>query len=403
MRIIQRVNVEAFPLGDETAKAIEAAFADRRLMRARLAMHRGGIAGAVQHYADSATPDVLIVESRDDENQIFSALEALAGVCQADTNVVLVGIHNDVHLYRALKRQGLHEYLPSPLEPRLLSESLAELCSDEGKVKTGRLISFIGAAGGVGSSQLAHNTAFHLARLFDAETSVLDLDLAFGTVALDFNTESPQHIASVLAEPDRIDDSLVHRVMAKYSENLYLLTAPPQIGAMSDVQPAAVEALLKSVRRNTAFVVADLPSTWTGWVQHLLTLSDEIVVTATPRLHALRNAKQLADLLNPRRPNDSPVRVILNKVGASAKTELTTKDFVTALGAPPVLAVPYDPGVFDAAANNGKMIGEVAKAPKAVDLLEQLATMVSARQPAKVDRKGIATILGFPPRRKKAG
>jgi pilus assembly protein CpaE len=370
-------------------------------MRARLTTHGGGIAGAVEHYADKATPQILIVESSDDEKHIFSALEALAGVCQGETNVILIGVHNDVHLYRALRRQGVHEYLPSPPDPRLLSESLAELCSDDDKVKTGRLISFIGAAGGVGSSQLAHNTAFQLARLYDAETSVLDLDLAFGTVALDFNTESPQHIGAVLAEPDRIDQSLVQRVAAKYNDNVYLLTAPPQIGAMNDVQPAALEALLKVVRRNTAFVVVDLPSTWTGWIQHLLTLSDEIVVTATPRLHALRNAKQLADMLNPRRANDSPVRIILNKVGASPKTELTTKDFITALGAPPALAFPHDPGVFDTAANNGKMVGEVAKAPKVVDLLEQLATLTSGRQAGKAAKKGLTTIFRLPPRRKK--
>jgi pilus assembly protein CpaE len=364
-------------------------------------MHSGGIAGAIEHYGDKPTPEVLVVESRDDGTQIHSSLEALAGVCQATTSVILVGALNDVHLYRALKRQGLHEYLPAPLEPRLLSESLAELCSDDAKVKTGRLISFIGAAGGVGSSQLAHNLAFHLARLHDAETSVLDFDLAFGTVALDFNHESPQHIASVLAEPERIDDQIVHRFMAKYNDNLFLLTAPPQLTTQAEPGTAALDALLKAARRNTAFVVADLPSGWGGWVQHVLTLSDEIVVTATPRLHSLRNAKQLADLLNPRRTNDAPVRILLNRVGASPKTELTTKDFVTALGAPPTLVFPHDPGTFEVAANNGKMIGEVAKAPKIVDLLEKLATMVSGRQRAKTEKKGIADIFRFPQRRNK--
>src|SRR5947209_19902825 len=54
---VQRLTVEAFPLGPATAAAVETALADRRLMRLRLVTREGGIDAAVAHYADNATPD----------------------------------------------------------------------------------------------------------------------------------------------------------------------------------------------------------------------------------------------------------------------------------------------------------------------------------------------------------
>src|SRR5262249_36246902 len=170
----------------------------------------------------------------------------------------------------------------------------------------------------------------------------------------------------------------------------------------AEVAPGAIEAPIRAARRNLAFVVVDLPCAWTAAAQHVLNLSDEVVVTATPRLHALRNAKQIVDVLNPKRANDAPVRVILNKVGAHAKTELSAKDFVGALEQPPSLVIPSEPAVFDLASNNGAMIGEVGRNPKIVDLFERLALMVSGRQAAKPRRSTLATIFKFPAARKRA-
>ena len=381
-------------LGSTTRGAVENAFADRRLARARLVVHEGGINGAADHYAETPTPDLLIVESDDKtQEQLLSALERLSEVCQPETRVMVLGAANDVFLYRTLKRQGVSEYLPVPLDAKALADSVFALYAEPGAEKLGRLISVIGACGGVGASQLAHNVAFQLARIFDAETALLDFDLAFGTVALDFNLESPQHMAAVLAEPERIDDTLLTRFMAKYGDNLYLLTGPGGIVPSGDIPIPAAEALLHVARRNTSFVVADLPSSWTGWTQAVLNVSDEVVLVVPPRLSALRNAKQMADFLNQKRVSDSPVRIVLNRVGAHAKTELTVKDFVTGIGQEPLATIAYDPSVFELAANNGQMIGEGKAAQKLVDAIAGLAVAVSGRTPQKPKRKGLAEMF----------
>jgi pilus assembly protein CpaE len=363
----------------------------------------GGIRGAAGHFADQPTPGLLIVESDErSEDGLMASLEALSEVCQPETKVIVLGALNDVIVYRNLKRQGISEYLPVPLDAKAIVETVVGLFVEPGAEKLGRLVSFMGTSGGAGTSQLSHNVAFQLSRLFDAETAVVDLDLAYGTVGLDFNLDSPQSAAAVLAEPDRIDDAIVQRSMAKYNDNLHILTGPQNLVATADVNPAAAEKLLQVVRRNATFVVADLPSYWSAWTQHVLSLSDEVVLVATPRLSSLRNAKRIAEVLNAKRVNDAPVKIVLTRVGANAKTELTSKDFVTAVGQEPSMVIPYDPGVFELAANNGQMIGEGKSGGKVADLIEKFAVSVSGRTPVKPKRRGFAQIFRFPSSPKKA-
>ena len=46
-------------------------------------------------------------------------------------------------------------------------------------------------------------------------------------------------------------------------------------------------------------MIVDLPRHLeTGWVRHVLDVSDEIVLVAAPSLASLRNAKAAADILN---------------------------------------------------------------------------------------------------------
>jgi pilus assembly protein CpaE len=324
---------------------------------------------------------------------MFQQLEQLSQVCQAETNVILIGATNDVSLYRALTKQGVREYLPAPVDARHLLESVIEVCADPEDLKQGRLISFIGASGGAGSTSIANNVAWHLGKLFDGEVTLVDLDLAFGTVAIDFNLESPENAAQALAQADRLDDQLLARIIGKYNDNLGVLTAPGECARAADIDPNALEEMLKRLRHNAAWVVANLPHYWGGWVRHALDLSDEIVLTTVPTLASLRNAKAIVDTLNATRKHDAPVRVVLNRIGQNAKTELSLKDFAATLGVPLTVAIPYEAAIFGQAANTGHMVGEGSKTKTVLEPLETLATLVSGRQSA--ERRGAARKPGF--------
>jgi pilus assembly protein CpaE len=285
-----------------------------------------------------------------------------------------------VALYRSLTKQGIREYLPMPVDPRHLLESVVAICADPETVRQGRLISFIAASGGAGSTTMANNVAWLLGNLYEAEVTLVDLDLAFGSVAIDFNLESPESAAQALAQSDRIDDQLLARILGRYNDNLGILSAPGECAHAADIDPAALEEMLRRLRRNASWVAVDLPHYWGGWVGQTVAWSDEIVLTAAPTLASLRNAKALYDTMSAKRKNDAPVRLVLNRVGQNPKTEISAKDFAATLGAPLAVTVPNEPAIFGEAANIGHMVGEApGKAKTVLDPLHALATLVSGR------------------------
>jgi pilus assembly protein CpaE len=359
--------------------AVEQVLTDRRLAKTRPAFFEGAIDAATRQYEATPSADLLVIETAENAETIFRQLEQLSTVCRAETNLILIGRHNDVALYRMLTKQGIREYLPMPVDPHHLLESIVAICADPEDMKQGRLISFIGANGGAGSTSIANNVAWCLGKLFDNEVTLVDLDLAFGSVAVDFNLDSPENAAQALAQADRLDDQLLARIIGKYNDNLGVLTSPGECAQAADIDPQALEEMLRRLRHHVAWVAVDLPHYWGGWVRHALDLSDEIVLTATPTLASLRNAKALVDTMTAKRKNDVPVRLVLNRLGQNPKTEISAKDFASTLGSALTVTIPHEPAIFGQAAITGHMVGEAGKAKGVLEPLNTLAALVSGR------------------------
>lgn len=320
-------------------------------------------------------------------------VDALAEVCDPGTQVVVLGNVNDIQVYRALVQQGVNDYLVPPLNAKQIFDAIANICIDPSEPALGRVIAFMGTEGGTGSSTVAHNTAWALAKQYDEDVAVLDLDLAFGTLGLAFNLESQQGIQDALSHPERLDEVLLERFMAKHDDHLFLLTSPGSFDADADVEVDSLDVLLNLVRRTAPFVTLDVPHGWSRWTRHALTVADEVVLTATLDLASLRDTKGMYEALSAQRVNDGPVRVVLNHLGAYRKTQLSTKDFEGAVGTTPSLVVPHEPNLFGTAANNGQMIGDVNGRSKIVSGFESLAAVISGREPSKKVKK--SELLGF--------
>src|SRR6185312_3862517 len=156
-RPVPRISIHAFVEFPDTGAALQRAGADRRLSKAHLNVQLGGINAAVEHYHGVVTPNLLLVETRLQGKAALDELDRLAHVCDPATKVVVVGRVNDVELYRELMRRGASEYLVAPLNPLHLIEVISGLYLEEGAAPIGRVVTFIGARGGAGSSSLSHN------------------------------------------------------------------------------------------------------------------------------------------------------------------------------------------------------------------------------------------------------
>jgi pilus assembly protein CpaE len=379
--VAARITIHLFCELAETASIGKQALNDRRLARASGAIFTGGLPAAVARYRAHATPSLIIVEASNDPQALLTNLDSLAEVCDSGTKVLIIGRQNDVSLYRELVRRGVSDYLISP-QPLDLIGAIGGLYEDPGNAFVGRTVAVVGAKGGVGASILAHNLAHALSERIESNTVLVDLDLPFGSGGLNFNQDPLQGVAHALADPERLDQTLLDRMMVRCTDRLSLFAAPAHLDDDHEHAASAYAEVTQKVKGVAPFVVFDLPHLWSRWMRHTLLSADEAVVVATPDLASLRNAKNLIELLSQGRPNDGPPRLVLNQVGVPGRPEISVKEFSAAVGVEPILVLPFEPKLFGQAANNGQMLVEANAKAKAAEAIAGLARAIARRETA---------------------
>lgn len=392
--MLPAISIKLFFEREETNLLMQLCAQDRRMGRATVDCIGGGIPAAIAYLRANPTPNLLVIESSAANAQMLAEIDALAEHCDEHVKVMVIGAVNDIMLYRQLMARGVSEYLVPPFEPLQVIRAISGLFTDPDAPFVGRQISVVGAKGGVGASTIAHNLAWSLAENIHVNTTLVDLDLSFGTTALDFNQETPQTIADALLAPERADDAVIDRLLARATERLSLFTAPANINQIIDIPDEAYTSVIQGVRRNVPFMVLDLPHVWNHWLRNTLIASDEVIVVCQPDLASLRNGKNLIDQLKGHRVNDHPPRLVLNMCGVPKRPEIPVKDFAAAIGVEPEIVVPFDPEVFGTAANNGQMISETGPGSKPAIAIDQLASTLSGRAVQKAEKSLLMKLLG---------
>ena len=396
-----RVSVQAFCASIANATAVRAASEDRRLGKAHLTVHMGGLAAAIETYHTSPTPNVILLETEPGKD-ILEGLDELATVCDAGTRVVVIGNASDVAPYRELVRRGVSDYVTGPVKPIDVVRAICGLYAASEAVAVGRIIAVVGAKGGVGASTVAHNVAWAIARDLALDSVVIDLDLAFGTASLDYNQDPVQGIANAVLSQDRPDTALLERLLAKCTERLSLLAAPATLDRVYDFGSEAFDSIFDVLRATVPCIVLDVPHVWTGWARRTLIGADDILIVAAPDLANLRNTKNLIDLLRASRPNDNRPQYCLNQVGVPKRPEIKAADFAKALEFDPIASIPFEPQLFGTAANNGQMVAEVSAGHRAAETFRSLAQTLTGRTEVRRSRTNLLTPLIEKLRRKQS-
>ena len=95
-RPIPRISIQAFCENSETAEAIQIAAEDRRLAKAHVSVHMGGVQAAVAHYQESPTPNLIVVETSLERMEFLGELDRLAECCDAGTKVRIMPVRRQI-------------------------------------------------------------------------------------------------------------------------------------------------------------------------------------------------------------------------------------------------------------------------------------------------------------------
>jgi len=249
----------------------------------------------------------------------------------------------------------------------------------------------IGVRGGVGASSITVSTAWLLAESRKRATSLLDLDVHFGTAALSLDLEPGRGLTDAIENPSRIDGLFIERALVRATERLGVLSAEAPISQPLTGDGSAFLQLVDELRSATSFTLLDLPRHML--VQHPSMLHDvaNVVVVTELTLAATRDTIRLLSWLKANSPG-SRVILVANKVPAAGTEEIARKEFESSIEHKLDVVLPYDLKVAAQAAKMGKPLAEVSKGTKIGLALEQIVALIAGDEPKAV--RGGNSLLG---------
>ncbi len=283
-----------------------------------LDIRRGSVRAAVAAMQKQITPRILIVDVCG-EDQPLSALDDLSKVVEPDVCVLVVGELNNADFYREVTRGlGAADYLPKPLTRDKVARQFGPFVLGQtpsaDDALGGRAISVTGVRGGVGTTTLATNLAWHIGVAMRRHTVLLDPDLHLGTAAFLLNVAPGPGLRMALEAPDRIDTLLAERAAQPVADRLHVLAGEEKVGVQTNHAAGAAVNLLEALRRRYNFIVADVPFAPVPVYRDLLDLVDQRVLVMEPTLAAVRDTLRLLSLPSGPRQSQRAV-VVLNRVG----------------------------------------------------------------------------------------
>ncbi len=193
----------------------------------------------------------------------------------------------------------------------------------EDEAVPGQIVTVFAAKGGCGKTSLAVNLGVVLARQGAGRVCVVDLDLAFGDVAISVQLDPLRTITDALPMAGHLDPSGAASLLTRYQPGLDMLLAPVTPGDAEKIPPRLVGEMLAILRSMYDFVVIDTPAQFSEHVLTAMDVSSQLVLLTTPDVPALKSLRVTLDMLDmlsyPRQIRSVVVNRADSKVGLSVE------------------------------------------------------------------------------------
>ncbi len=331
-------------------------------------------------YQEKPTPDIMLVDIDADRAAAITAIEKWHGAGQSGSIITFSETLDETSL-RTLLRVGVKDWLPMDADTASVLAACEAIASrPRAASRSGDLacFAFIPAAGGVGNTTLAIETAFLLARSDRplARTCLVDLNFQTGALADHLGVTPAFDVKSLLKDPERLDSQLLNAMLARHSSGLAVMAAPRSPTEHLAISAACVVRVLDVASQMFDTLLIDMPPIWMPYSNHVVAGCDRVFVVTEPSVPALHRARDIAEMLPEKMADTARVRVIVNKWRRDfLGTALSKRDAEQVLNGYLAGFLPEDGSLVRDAINRGEQLSATSRTNK---ISRELARIIVA-------------------------
>lgn len=271
----------------------------------------------------SAPGVVALIDFDADPEAAIGTVERLNQVFNYRVRLVAVGSTIDPGLLVRAMRAGCVEYLTKPLRDEEFAASLRRFLEQrqanaQESGSLGKVLTFFGAKGGVGTTTLAVHLALHLTATHGCKTLLIDHKHQLGHVALYLGLESTKyHFDELLRNAERLDAELLRGYLLRHSSGIDVLASPDYSNEQYNCTHGEIEIVMDVLRREYDFILIDSSIVYERANFSIIDQTDEVFLVSTADVASLRDLARLVEHIT-RNPTAEPkLHLVTNRSTAN--------------------------------------------------------------------------------------
>lgn len=213
-------------------------------------------------------------------------------------SVILVRDHFDTDVLTRAMHAGVRDVVVAEGDDKALTGAVERahqlhqaLRGPGGARQLGRIITVFSPKGGVGKTTSSVNLALALSDGGARKVCLVDLDLAFGDVAITMQMFPTHSIEQAVGSEDSIDLGMIEGLLTRHEDTLSVLAAPAHPDVRERVTPLLISRILRALRDGFDYIVVDTSPSFDEATLTALDETDECVIVATLDVPTLKNVK----------------------------------------------------------------------------------------------------------------
>jgi pilus assembly protein CpaE len=302
------------------------------------------LAPRILHDLASSPQAAVLIDISLDVEQGLRTLEQIRQNAP-DAYVILSALNCTQDFLLRSMRYGSADFLQQPLKRAEFSEAMTRLDQHSQRIQRqerqlGRMYSFVGVKGGVGTTTAAINFAATCAK-HGKSTVLVDLDMDSGDAACYLGLRHQYSLADVVEGLDQLDQAMLEGIMVRDALGFHVLCAPEEVERSRLISEEHLREIGSFLIERYDVVIVDGSRALDGLLLSCLELSESIFVVLTPEFPAVRNAQQYLGALARAGYGLEAVKLVVNRWEKRGGPMYVNMDQLKqTLGASPFWALP---------------------------------------------------------------